>query len=158
MKKIIIAFMAVLLTSVSVHAQFEQGKYYGGLSVSGLDVNYNKADKWNVGVNGQLGYLFMDDFMVLANLNYSYQAEHSALSIGPALRYYIEQNGIFLGVGANYVHRPSGTDELAPHLSVGYAFFLNGSIALEPEIYYNQSFKNHDYSGIGLRVGLGIYF
>ena len=31
-------------------------------------------------------------------------------------------------------------------------------MTIEPEIYYEQSFKNHkDYSTVGLRIGIGIY-
>ena len=42
---------------------------------------------------------------------------------------------------------------------VGYSFFLNRTVTIEPEIYYNQSLKDHnDYSGFGLRIGFGIYF
>ena len=45
-----------------------------------------------------------------------------------------------------------------PGLEMGYAFFLNKTVTIEPAIYYDQSFKRHsDYSKIGLRIGLGIY-
>lgn len=158
MKKKLISLLAVLLMSVASYAQFESGKFYGGLSVTGLDISYNKADKWNVGIGGQLGYMFEDCWMVLANLDYSYQNEHSNLAIGPAVRYYIAANGIYLGAGTKFVHHLCSVDELMPHLNVGYAFFLNRTMVLEPEIYYNHSFKNHDYSGIGFKLGLGIIF
>ena len=45
-----------------------------------------------------------------------------------------------------------------PSVQIGYAFFLSHTVTIEPEIYYNHSFKSHsDYSTIGLRVGFGIY-
>ena len=44
-----------------------------------------------------------------------------------------------------------------PGVEVGYAFFINRSVTIEPAIYYDQSFKTHNYSNIGLKVGLGIY-
>ena len=76
---------------------------------------------------------------------------------GIGARYYIIQNGVYLGAGCNYVHH-SGYDDFMPTVQVGYAFFLSQTVTVEPEIYYNQSFKNHkDYSTIGLRIGFGIY-
>ena len=46
-----------------------------------------------------------------------------------------------------------------PTIQLGYAFFLNRTVTIEPELYYNQSLKDHsDYSGFGLRIGFGIYF
>ena len=45
-----------------------------------------------------------------------------------------------------------------PGVEVGYAFFLNDAVTVEPAIYYDQSFKNHkDFSTIGLKIGVGIY-
>ena len=45
-----------------------------------------------------------------------------------------------------------------PSVQVGYAFFLSKTVTVEPEVYYEQSFKNHsDYSKIGFRVGVGVY-
>lgn len=158
MKKKMFVLFAVMMMAATAFAQFENGKYYLNASLSGIDLNYDKGEKWKVDVSGKLGYLFADNWMVLANMEYGYHNELSTLKIGPALRYYIIQNGVYLGAGANYVHRPVSFNDIMPNLSVGYAFFLNGMLTVEPEIYYNHSFKNHDYSGIGLRVGLGVYF
>lgn len=149
--------LATCLMTMASYAQFEEGKFYLNASVSGLNANYNKGDKWNASVGGKVGYMFMDNLMVLAQMQYGYQNEASTLSIGPAARYYIVQNGLYLGAGVNFEHHPLSYNDLMPNLQVGYAFFLNGFMTIEPEIYYNQSFKNHDYSGIGLRIGVGIY-
>ena len=49
-------------------------------------------------------------------------------------------------------------DDLLPSVQVGYSFFINRTVTIEPELYYEQSFKNHkDYSQVGLRIGIGIY-
>ena len=46
-----------------------------------------------------------------------------------------------------------------PTAQIGYAFFLNRTVTIEPEIYYNQSLKCHsDYSGFGVRISFGIFF
>ena len=44
-----------------------------------------------------------------------------------------------------------------PGVEVGYAFFINRTVTIEPAIYYDQSFKKHsDYSTVGFRIGIGI--
>ena len=45
-----------------------------------------------------------------------------------------------------------------PSVQLGYAFYISRTVTIEPEIYYEQSFKDHkDYSQVGLRVGIGVY-
>ena len=69
----------------------------------------------------------------------------------------MEQNGIYVDVGGKYAHT-SGFDDFRPEVNAGYAFFLNKNITVEPEAYYEHSFKDSDYSGFGVRIGLSIYF
>ena len=76
---------------------------------------------------------------------------------GAQARYYIEQNGLYLGGGVKLAHS-GGYNDFMPGVEVGYAFFLGKSVTLEPAIYYDQSFKKHvDYSTVGLKLGIGIY-
>ena len=76
---------------------------------------------------------------------------------GVGARYYIEQNGIFLGANTKFVHIKNYNDFM-PGVEVGYAFFISGTVTIEPAIYYDQSFKDHSqYSTIGLKVGIGVY-
>ena len=45
-----------------------------------------------------------------------------------------------------------------PGIEAGWAYFLNGSVTIEPSVYYDQSFKCHkDFSTFGVRLGIGIY-
>ena len=44
MKKIALFVMALMM-SVAANAQFEQGKFYAGASLSGLDLNYSGLTK-----------------------------------------------------------------------------------------------------------------
>jgi hypothetical protein len=47
---------------------------------------------------------------------------------------------------------------MTPTVHVGYAHFLGKSVTVEPEVFYNQSLKNHgEYSKLGFRLNLGIY-
>ena len=78
--------------------------------------------------------------------------------MGAGGRYYITQNGIFLGANCKLVHANGSYNDLMPGIEVGYAFFISRTLTIEPSIYYQQSFKSHsDDSTIGLRVGFGIY-
>jgi hypothetical protein len=165
MKKTILMMLCGLLFSLAGNAQvqdrlpFAKDKFYTAASLSGMGLNYNMNEKWNLGLSAKCGYLFEDDWMVTANMGYDYRHYgENAFSAGAGLRYYFEDNGIYLGAGANYVHQ-HGYDDYMPTLQVGYAFFLNRTVTIEPELYYNQSLKSHsDYSGFGLRIGIGIYF
>lgn len=158
MRNKIILIIAAFAISLSSYAQFETGKKYVGASLSGLDLNYSGSNEFTFGVQAKGGYFFLDNCMAIAQLSYDKQTDvPSSLSVGLGARYYLVQNGIYFGASANYLHSDN-FDDCMPSVQVGYSFFINGSVTIEPEIYYNQSLKNHgDYSTFGLRIGLGIY-
>lgn len=156
-----IAVMALgLMVSVGAHAQFESGKQYCGASLTGLNLSYNGSEELSLGIQAKAGYFFEDDMMLLAQAEY----KHSGLegvkdywALGAQGRYYIEQNGIYLGAGVKLIHTGSYNDVM-PGVEVGYAFFVSKQVTIEPAVYYDQSFKNHsDYSTVGVKVGIGIY-
>lgn len=157
-KKLALMVVAIL-ACVTANAQFERGKVYVGASLSGLDLSYNGTSDGKIGLQTKGGYLFMDNLMAVGQLSYENQKDKPAyFSAGVAARYYIVQNGIFLSLGTDYYHFGDDHDDFMPTFSVGYAFFLSRTVTVEPEIYYNQSFKNHsDYSTVGLRIGVGVY-
>ena len=164
MKKIIV-MMVALMAVMSVKAQryvsdtpFTKGKMYAGASLSGIDLNYNSTTKWNLGIDGKAGYFLFDDVMALGEVQWGvHQEMPNDLSVGVGMRYYIRQNGIYLGAGANYKHS-EGYNDFMPNVHVGYAFFLSRTVTIEPELYYNMSTKSFkDYSGFGLRIGFCIY-
>jgi len=160
MKKLVMLFVALTMT-LSGFAQFEQGKKYVGASLTGLDLNYSGAEDFNLGVEAKAGYLFADDFMLTAQASYQHSGNDDIpdnVSVGVGARYYIIQNGLYLGVNAKLLHANHNYNDLMPGLEVGYAFFISKTVTIEPAIYYDQSFRKHsDYSKIGLRVGFGIY-
>lgn len=157
-RRLALALIGLLMT-VAANAQFEQGKKYLGASLSGFNLSYNGSEKSHVGLQAKAGYLFTDDWMVSANIDYDKQKNVSAkLSFGAGVRYYIVQNGLYLGASASYLHAGSAYDDFRPGVQIGYAFFLSKTVTFEPELYYDHSFKSHsDYSTIGLRVGVGVY-
>ena len=155
MKKFALIAVALVM-SLAANAQFEQGKGYLGASMSGLDLS-SQGKKFHLGVNAKAGYLFMDNLMGLAELGYEHWEDASdQFVLGASGRYYIEQNGIFLGAGLKFKHAKDYND-LMPGVQVGYAFFLGRTVTLEPELYFDFSTKNFDYSCYGLRIGVGIY-
>lgn len=158
-KKIAVVALG-LMVSVGAHAQFESGKQYCGASLTGLNLSYNGSEELSLGIQAKAGYFFEDDMMLLAQAEYKHSGlegvkDYSAL--GAQGRYYIEQNGIYLGAGMKLIHTGSYNDVM-PGVEVGYAFFVSKQVTIEPAVYYDQSFKNHsDYSTVGVKVGIGIY-
>ena len=161
MKKKFLSMAVALLCAMSAHAQFEEGKVYIGGSLTGLNMKYTGSEKFSYGVQAQAGYMVTDDIMLLGQTSFEHSGNKNVddkFTAGVGGRYYIEQNGIFLGVNCKFVHAAKNFNDVMPGVEVGYAFFLNNSVTVEPAIYYDQSFKNHsDYSTIGLRLGVGIY-
>lgn len=159
MKKLALVAVA-LLASVAAHAQFESGKKYCGASVTGLNLSYNGTDELNLGVQAKGGYFIADDWMLLGQAEYRHsglEGVDDVFSVGAQGRFYIEQNGLYLGAGAKLVHTGSYND-LMPGVEIGYAFFLGRQVTIEPAVYYDQSFKNHaDHSTVGFKVGIGVY-
>ena len=166
MRKLLITAVALVL-AMSANAQylndsekvFNQGKTYFSAGLSGLDLNYNEENKLKLDLSAKAGYMFLDDWMLYANVNYHAQKDIPNLfRFGAGVRYYFERNGIYLGAGANYVHAYGDYDDVIPSVHVGYAFFISRTVTIEPEVYYDQSLKKHsDFSGLGLRLNFGIY-
>ncbi len=160
MKKLIM-MLAVLTATLTASAQFEQGKLYFGSSLSSLDLSYSGSSKLNLGMGAQAGYLVDDNLMVLGLLNYQHNANEMVpdyISLGVGGRYYIQQNGIYLGASCKFVHAYHNYNDIVPGAEVGYAFFLSRTVTVEPAIYYEHSLKNHsEYSTIGFKIGFGIY-
>lgn len=160
MKKLFLLVIGLVMTVVA-NAQFERGKYYCNGSLTGIGLSYSGTEKLNLGIEAKGGYLVADNWMVLAMAGY----EHSGLDgvddkfhAGLGGRFYIIENGLYMGVNTKLVHGGSGYNDLMPGIELGYAFFLGKSVTIEPSVYYDQSIKNHsDYSKVGLKIGVGIY-
>ncbi len=158
MKKVTVLLIA-LMVSICGFAQFEKGKMYAGASLSGLNICYNGADKGSFALQAKGGYMIKENIMATGQVEYNDQDDADAyISLGVGGRYYMVQNGIYLGATVNLIHAGDAYNDFRPGVQVGYAYFLNKNVVIEPELYYDQSFKSHsDYSTIGVRVGIGIY-
>lgn len=161
MKKKLISLFAALVVATAANAQFQAGKGYVGGSLTSFDMNYSGIGDLSLGLQLQGGYIAWDNIMLYGTFAYEHSSNDAvddALTVGVGGRYYIDQNGVFLGVGCKLKHAFGNYNDVMPGVEVGYAFFVNRSVTVEPAIYYDQSFKNHsDYSTIGLRIGVGIY-
>ena len=164
MKKIFIALamfaMALTVSAQSSDTPFEKGKVYVGAGFSGLNLNYNSNTKWNFDINARGGYFIEDNWMLLGEFMWGIrQKSDNSFKLGAGARYYIVQNGLYLGAGARYAHQGSEYNDFVPNINVGYAYFLNHYVTIEPELYFDISTKSFkDYTGFGLRVSLGVYF
>ncbi|MBO6059636.1 MAG: hypothetical protein J6P67_05795, partial [Bacteroidaceae bacterium] len=79
--------------------------------------------------------------------------------LGAGARYYFQSNGIFLGAGLQYRHSVAQNDFLQLPLEVGYCYYLNQHVSIEPAIYFEPCLnKFSDGTKVGLKIGLGFYF
>lgn len=111
--------------------------------------------------SAKAGYFFDDAWMMLGQVAYNHSGNETVpdyIAVGAGLRYYIEQNGLYVGVNATLVHTYRNYNDLMPGIELGYAFFVSRTVTIEPSVYYNQSFKSHTkYSTAGFKIGIGIY-
>lgn len=158
MKKLFSVLFAVLL-STQAFAQFEAYKTYIATSLSGLNLKYSGSDNWTFGLEGTAGYFVADSWMVVGRLGYNHASGSDNFNIGAGARYYIEQNGLHIGAMLQFEHSWAGSNNLQICPEVGYTFFLNNHVTIEPAVYYNMSVNDFSNgSQAGLRVGFGYFF
>ena len=162
MKKMFLSLMMALVC-LGANAQFEAGKKYVNASLAGLNLAYSKNTRFTANVQLTGGYFLAQDWMVLGRIGYNHPGKHmDNFEIGVGGRYYIEQNGLSLGLMASYEHGHAGDDKsnhgfLTPE--VGYTFFVNRYVTLEPALYFKRC---PDYfagsASVRLKIGVGVYF
>ena len=159
MKKVFLGLLMSLL-AVTANAQFEAGKKYLNASTTGLGLSYSKNEKVRFNIDATAGYFFENDWMVYGRVDYGHQPSIDNVGVGAGVRYYISQNGLYLNLGLQYEHfSQTNANNIYVTPEVGYAFFVNQYITLEPGVYYNMSLNNFsECSKVGLRLGLGFYF
>lgn len=157
MKKIIV-IAAMLAATMTANAQFESGNKMISASVSGFDLSYNSETSMHLNVAAKAGLFIADNWMLngVAGLEKAGKDAKSMFTVGAGLRYYIQNNGLFGGVNAKACFS-SGYSDIMPGAELGYSFFLNDKVAIEPSVYYNMSFKSFSQrSTVGLQVGLSV--
>ena len=160
MKKVLLTLVLALAMIHSASAQFEKGKKYVGASLTGLNLSFSDMKDFAFGLNGNAGYFVERDLMVLGEVGVNTSNGNlNEFVLGAKGRYYIEQNGLFLAAGLKYRHLFNSNNDLQVTPEVGYCYFLNRYITVEPSVYFDLSLTDFSHkSEFGLKCGIGIYF
>jgi hypothetical protein len=165
MKKL--TLLMFLAFSLNAFAQIEKPITKGNIMLSGggsmsygdsnLEAStYNSnTSAFSVSFTPGASYFIMDNLAIGLNATFTYDGRKNnksyTVGIGPKVRYYFN-NGIFLNaeVDYNYNHGISNTSNRANYLSfkpgIGYSFFLNQKVSLEPGIYYEINNEKYETS------------
>lgn len=155
----ITTLLLLFVAALTAHAQFEKGTKYVGLSASGLGFSYSSSEKFRLGLDADAGYFVADCLMLHGNVGYEHTRNMDDVRVGAGVRYYFDQCGVYLGAGAEYNHFTADNNDVMIPLRVGYAFFINQFLTIEPALYYKMSL--HDFSNnstVGASIGVGFYF
>jgi hypothetical protein len=150
----------VLLTQVVSAQTVNSGAWMIGGSAGFSSQKYKNDSKATsyLDLNPSLGYYIADDLAIGLGVDFNSVSfdgnSSSSFAVAPAVRYYVT-NPIFLQVGANLgLNEGAGTSFGA---AVGYSWFLNNSVAIEPALFFT-SFGNDgdtfDGSVFGLSIGV----
>jgi hypothetical protein len=169
MKSFTITFLISFFTFLNHgFSQTEKGTLLLGGSASYLSVD----DESLININPNLGYFVANKFVVGLNANYINSDGSNILGLGPYVRGYFlttEKGSIFAQVGYNYLKFSGDFDsdsENGYSLGLGYAVFLNNSVALELSGNYvkydfansNTLFSAGDSGIFSFSVGFQIHF
>ncbi len=160
-------FNLYLICSQLVSAQVERGNYIIGGS-AGLDhiTNGRRYNVTSVNISPMYGSFLTDHFLIggNANMNYLsfYRRGNTSLKGGPLMRYYFS-NMLFLQADYNFGIPGRFLIEHDIYARLGYAYFLNDHVAIEPYIYagyrdlvYKGS-ANTDYLDYGIYFSIQAY-
>ncbi len=171
MKKLSVLMIAIIMVFAgNTYAQIDQGTWMvGGNSNFGFLSTDTSPDKTtNISLEVSPGYFIMENFAAGLGIGYNRQNQGdfsgTATVIGPWARYYVD-GAFFFGASyssvsskSEYSSGENKSTGSALGLEVGYAYFLNKKVALEPAINYSSFGGDFDGTTIGLTVGLSVYF
>lgn len=160
MKKTLITLLLAVIGFGTASAQFEKGKMYLATTTNSLGLSYSKTQNLQLNLGLNAGYLFEDDWMLIGEAGVDYSSKDlQSFNVGAKCRYLIEQNGLFLQAGLKYMHAAPSFNDLQVTPELGYCFFLNHYLTIEPSIYYDISTQDFDHrSNAGIKIGLAWYF
>lgn len=157
MKKSLI-FLITFLCCLSMSAQFEKGKKYLGANLNGLDLSFNNKTDMSFDVGANAGYMIEKDLLLLGtfDVNY-YDSDIQYFRLGGKLRYFFDNCGIFVGAGANFISNHNLYDDFQVTAELGYCYFLNRNLTIEPSIRYDLGFSESGRT-LGFAIELGCFF
>ncbi|MBO7120142.1 MAG: outer membrane beta-barrel protein [Bacteroidaceae bacterium] len=160
MKKIILSLLLAVV-STGAFAQFEKGTKYVGANLqgTGLGMGYSKSTDFFIGLQANAGYFIADSWMLLGEFGWNHQNGNSSVGLGAGARYYMKQNGLYFAGLLKYKHIPSNINNVYLSPEVGYCFYLNDHISIEPAVYVDMCLNHFkDFTQVGLKIGFGYYF
>ena len=157
MKKLVLAMLLTVATT-SAFAQFEKGTKYVGASLTGLNMAINDRQHFSFGLDAKAGYFIKNYWMVEGTFGWHTSRTHlDRCQIGAKLRYAQVENGLYYACGLKYLHERKNFNDLQLTPELGYCYYLNHYISVEPAVYYDMSFTDFSKkSEVGLKVGIGI--
>ncbi len=160
MKKFLLACTLAVVTSLSASAQFEKGKIYVGANMTGVGLSYSDKKDLAFGAGAEVGQFLEQDWLAIAEAGFNYQkSDWQSLYVGLKGRYYIEQNGLWLGAGIRLQHEFKNDNDFLFTPEVGYAFFVSRTVTIQPSVYLNLSCADFSHNTeFGVKVGVGLYF
>lgn len=170
MKKLFI--LPVLLFAFDqLSAQTEQGRFRLGL---GSDLNFSISTVENVddnrtffGLDASGGYFLADNFLVGFGFGFSVSEQgdfkNNYQVFGPHVRYYYKN--FFAGGSISFTFEGSNSEfiddrqAISYGFSLGYAYFVNDRIAIEPQLSYNRFGIDGgaDFKNFGPSIAFGFY-
>lgn len=128
----------------------------------------DNSETW-FNISPDLAYFIIDDLAIGSRLNfqsYSYDGDtESQFGFGPFARYYFvnslyAQAGIDFGsTGDNFFSLLADEGSTTLNFAIGYSWFLNNSVAIEPSLQYSIYSADEDgflgdYSRFGFNIGV----
>ncbi len=143
--------------TLGASAQFEKGTHYAGANLTELGVGC-KHGSFAFGLSGDYGYYIADNWMIGGTVGYTYEGKSHGVQLKPYFRYTFDKIGLNLGGGLQYEHVGTKRDYVQLCPQVGYTFFINGKVSIEPAVY--ADFCMNDFkkgTSAGLKIGIGLY-
>jgi hypothetical protein len=162
MKKRFMLVLVTLMLALGAQAQFEQGTWYFNVSSTGFELSHSDATKTRLALSANVGNFIADNIALIVGTNADFYSGLSEFGVGTQARYYFPTCGVYGGLGVQYAYTKIGDYDkslmfLTPE--VGYTFFLNRYLTIEPAVFYRMNFSDFEhYSKVGLRIGFGFYF
>jgi hypothetical protein len=141
----------------------------GSAGFSSSKVKDADASTTFINITPNVAYFFMDDLAIGVRVNFtstSYDGDsESNFGFGPYARYYVT-DPIFIQAGIDFEDATldlnslfAGEGSTTIHAAVGYSWFLNNGVAIEPSLYINiyngdEDIQDADLTRFGLNIGV----
>lgn len=160
MKRRIFSLLLAVAAATGAYAQFESGKVYFGANLTGAGISYSDRKDLALGVGLEAGRFVARDWLLIGECNLDYRnSDWQSIGFGVKGRYYIEQNGLWVGAGARFQHEFKNYNDFVLTPEVGYCFFVSRTVAIQPSVYFDLSCSDFSHNTeVGAKVGIALFF